>query len=59
MYGSGYKKMVSVRVDEELHERVRAKLAEENKGKWYNYYTFTDIVEDAMKAYLEKTIKKK
>lgn len=57
MYGP--KKLVSVRVDEELHNKVKARLAEENKGKWYNYATFTDIVEKAMQDYLDKPTKKK
>ena len=48
------KKLVSVRVDAELHAKVRQKLAEENKGKWYNYATFTDIIEKAMQDYLNK-----
>lgn len=47
------KKLVSVRVDAELHAKVRQKLAEENKGKYY-CLTFTDIVEKAMQDYLNK-----
>ena len=50
----GCKKLVSVRVDEDLLNRVKNKLEEENKGKWYNKKTFTDLVETAMSNYVSE-----
>lgn len=59
-YGYGCKKMISMRIDEELLAKTKKKIEEENKGKsWYSQKTFTEVVEDALKEYIEKPVKKK
>ncbi len=59
-YGCGNKKMISMRIDEDLLAKTKKKIEEENKGvSWYSQKTFTDVVEDALREYIEKPIKKK
>ncbi len=58
-YGCEYKKPVSVRIDTELLEKCKKKLEEENKNvSYYSRKSFTDVVEDGLRVYLEKPMRK-